>query len=295
MQNKEELLINEISNLREEIKTLKERRSSLALEIRRIKDEKKELIEEIKKARQRLKSVREELSKLKNERSKLVKQRKEKVRRMREIKSKLFSGKEVLNSSKKSKGLSVSKIRSRIDELEWKIITESLPLEVENEIVREISKLEGLLEKALETERLKAESKELRAELKGITIILSDLNGKIGKLSSGIEKVRENIGKLKSEVNRLQDEIELKNRLIREKVKELVNVSEKIESTYASYRKLQEELKNLRFRRKKELEEKIISRKREIALNKLRKGERLSFDDLKVLYNRDGEGKGGKE
>ena len=285
MENKEESLINEISGIREEIKSLKVRKAEIVDDIRELKAERRELIEKIKGLRERLKLVRDKLSKLKEERNELLNQRKETVKKIREIKSQLFPKREFLsNSGKKINNISIGKIKSRIDRLEWRIITESLPLEEENAIIKEISRLEALLEKALEAKKLKKEYSELRAELKSQIIILNDLNSKISSLSQTINNLRNEIGKLKEEINGIQDEIEERNKRVQERANELIQINDTLDKLYAKYRDLQEELKNLRIGRRKAIEAKIISGKKQVALKKLEKGERLTFEDLQALY-----------
>ena len=285
MENREEALINEISKLREEIKSLKERKAEIVNGIRELKAERRELIDRIKGLRERLRSVREKLSKLKEERSELISQQKENVKKIREIKSQLFPKREFLNNSGRINNISISKIKSRIDRLEWRIITESLTLEEENAIVKEISRLEVLLEKALEAKKLKKEYSELRAELKSLVIILNDLNNKISILSQAINGLRTEIGGLKEEINSTQSEIEERNKAVQERANELLQTNDSLDKLYSRYRKVQEELKNLRIGRKKALEAKIINGKKQLALRKLEKGKRLTFEDLQALYS----------
>ncbi len=285
MEDREEALINEISRIREEIKSLKVRKAEVVDDIRGLKAERRELIERIKGLRERLKSVREKLNELKEERNELINQRKETVKKIREIKSQLFPKREFLNNSgKKVNNISVARIKSRIDRLEWRIITESLPLEEENTIIKEISRLEALLEKALEARKLKKEYSELRAELKSQIIILNDLNSKISSLSQTINNLRNEIGGLKEGINGIQNEIEERNKAVQERANELLQINESLDKLYAKYRGLQEELKDLRIGRKKAVEAKIISGKKQVALKKLEKGERLTFEDLQALY-----------
>ena len=152
--SEEELIITELDELREGIRSLKEERITAADEIRSLKEERRELIEKIKGLREELNKVREVLKKLKEERQVLIEQRRETIRKIREIKSALFSKRELLNSLGNIDGVSAGRIRARIDRLEWRIITESRPLEEENRIIKEIARLESLLEKALEARKL---------------------------------------------------------------------------------------------------------------------------------------------
>ncbi|MCD6323947.1 MAG: hypothetical protein J7L55_02420 [Desulfurococcales archaeon] len=284
MASEEEVILNEISALREELKDLRERRAEVASEIRTLKQERRELIEKIKGLREELRAEREKLAKLKEERQKLIEERREAVKKIREIKSQLFSKRELLNNAGKVEGMSVAKIRARIDRLEWRIITESLPLEEENAIIREISRLESLLEKAVEARKLRNEYRELNAQLKSQIIILNDLNGKISELSIKINSVRERIGTLKEQVKALQESIEERNKAIQDRANELVELSGKLNEMYAKYREFQTRLRELRVGRKKAVEKEIIERKKEGAMKKLKEGKRLTLEDLKVLY-----------
>jgi uncharacterized coiled-coil DUF342 family protein len=155
----EEAILNEIGTLRDEIKTLRERRTQVAEEVRTLKGERRELIDKIKVLREELRRERERLAKLKEERGKLIEERRDLVKKIRDIKSSLFSKRELLNNVGKIEGISAAKIKARIDRLEWRIITESLPLEEENAIIKEISRLEALLEKAIEAKKMGEASK----------------------------------------------------------------------------------------------------------------------------------------
>lgn len=284
MSSEEEVIIKEIDTLREQIKSLKEERAQAADEIRTLKAERRELIDRIKGLKEELRKLREELSKLKEERASLIEERKEVVKRIREIKKELFSKRELMNNAGKINGIPAGKIRAKIDRLEWRIITESLPLEEENRIIKEIARLESLLEKSLEVKKLKNEYNELRAELKGQIIVLNDLSRKIGSLSEKINGIRERIGSLKQSISEIQAEIDERNEGIQERANALTEVSGKIGELIEKYREMQKKLREIRLGRKKAIEEAILNQKKQKVEEKLKKGQRLTFEDLQLLY-----------
>jgi uncharacterized coiled-coil DUF342 family protein len=286
----EEAILNEIGTLRDEIKTLRERRTQVAEEVRTLKGERRELIDKIKVLREELRRERERLAKLKEERGKLIEERRDLVKKIRDIKSSLFSKRELLNNVGKIEGISAAKIKARIDRLEWRIITESLPLEEENAIIKEISRLEALLEKAIEAKKLRNEYRELNAQLKSHIIILNDLNKKIGELSEEINSVRERIGTLKTQIAELQEGIEERNSQIQERAKELVELTNKLDERYSKYRDLQTRLKEIRLGRRKAVETELLEKKKEKAAQKLKEGKRLTLEELQALYGEIGEG-----
>ncbi|MEM2343590.1 MAG: hypothetical protein QW659_05855, partial [Sulfolobales archaeon] len=74
------------------------------------------------------------------------------------------------------------------------------------------------------------------------------------------------------------------NEEIRGLVQNLVNTASRINELRERYASLNQRLREVRLARIKQNEEKIVEEKRKLVEEKKRRGERLTLEDLRILY-----------
>ncbi|MEM1748600.1 MAG: hypothetical protein QXT83_03180, partial [Sulfolobales archaeon] len=165
----EEELIKQIQELRDELKSLEELKLSIRQKINELRNLKAKYLETIRTYRNRVEEIKKELNELEAKREEVVIKRRELISKLRDVKNEFFSKKREFNELSSFSKVSVDSIRKKIDSMEWRIITESLPLQEENRLIKEIGRLESTLNKALEAKKLSGELLELRAQISSLT------------------------------------------------------------------------------------------------------------------------------
>lgn len=256
-------LIQERRRLDEDIKLNKNR----AIEYRQKRDE---LNEEVKKLKEKKSKIFDQLNSIKEE-LKAVRAKDEEER-----KSKGNSGKG------KKKGISLKKLNSQITQLEKKIITETLDLKEENDIIQEIQKLELL-------------KSEMDVKTGG--------SGASKKLMKEISALKQEIGIISTEIQNLSEESQNYHVLMKEIFKEsdmkrdeLSNVKNDLTESKVIADEFHNKFKTLGARKPrrmsrsagaqihKKMKKQIQEATLQDALDKKKKGKKLNIFEARALF-----------
>ncbi|MCE4614123.1 MAG: hypothetical protein F7B60_01150 [Desulfurococcales archaeon] len=276
-------MLNKITELRQKLKEIIEHRSILIDEIkierrkrRELLDRRRELIEELKKLREEKNKLFEELNKQKEKRNELSKMLHDKIDELKKFKEQ-FKDDSIMR-------VSISSIQRRIQQLEWKQQTQVLSSQEENEIVRRIMELEELLEKAREAKKLKTQFISIKAELAKIRVELKDTTAKLREIRENIGKVKERISGLSSDVNDLNKQIDIMTEDIEEKSKNIEGLSKERTQLKSQLKILNEQLRAVRMGEDAKKVEEFVEERRKQVMDKMKKGERLTLEEMKILY-----------
>jgi len=180
--------------------------------------------------------------------------------------------------------ISISSIKKKIDQLEWKIMTTPMDLETENEIIKEIARLERILSSAQAARQVKQELIEFKAEIARLRVEISDVareleevRGKIRDIATRKQSLREEINKISNEINKLSEEI----KGLQEKIDK---INKEIDIRKSELKDLYSKLSEIRSMRRKAREEAALKEIKKRAEDKLRMGERLTLEELRALY-----------
>jgi len=235
----------------------------LRLEVKGLKDKRDALNEEVK----RLKSLRNEAKGRYREKILRIQDLRQ---RLREIKAKRPSR-------------SAQDLEMEIKEIDWRIQTNPLPLDEEKRLVEQVRSLESQLKIQMEIKSLGDEIAGLKNDMKSLEAEISTHHEKVLNIAkqsqeahlSVIEKL-DKIRDLKAEA----DEMHKKYLESREKVRELHSRYKEILDQVRSLKKvIREKEEKEKAKRLSELRKKVEKE----ALDKLRRGEKLTFEEFKVL------------
>jgi len=148
-QKKLEELTNEITLVRSEIRSLKNERIEIIGELKDLRSERRKLINEFRELKERYNILNSKRKELVEKVRSLRKERREKLGQMKAILNLMDKKRRNLNILAKEVRIPISAIRKEIERLEWIQQTRPLTIEEENRIIREIARLEELLDKAL--------------------------------------------------------------------------------------------------------------------------------------------------
>jgi len=280
----EEELLKLAEEYREKIVSIKEQRRQLVEENRKLRAQRRQLIEEKRQLTSRLQEVRkkrnelmEQLRQLKAERDK-VREELEKKREQLQLARKLAEKEGDLAK------LSLKRLQRRLEELEWKQMTSILSSEAERRIVEEIGRLEELIERVRRAKQQVLSIMELEAEVKALRLKSRDLTQRING-------VRESIGEAKREIQSLVERIEEYNKKIdalSEEINErsaiLDDLSKQLDLLYTVYREIMVKVRELKLARQYRLSLEELERRRKEVMEKYKRGEPLSLQELRILY-----------
>ncbi len=281
-----------LSSIREELDSLLEEREKLREELRIIRTTIASRIETVRAIRNELRSLREQLNTLRNELENLRTKRNElrdllqKLRvRSRELYQALRTGYRIPGNP--------DELRRRVEELEWRLITTpNLSLEEEKQIVQEIAFLEHRLAQYIRSQRALS---EYSREYENVVAEANSVRNEIIKLSKHMNELRKQIGELKRRREELRKQLEvIINDLqeLKKKRRELKNSLQDINSKMAKlrqqYREILAQLRKLSEESEVEKSRKILEVKRKRALEKMRRGERLTLEELYLLLGASG-------
>ena len=280
----EKEILERITELREEIKRLKERRYALIEEVRRLRQERRSLIDRARQLRETLRSLRERRRKLVEEVRGLRQERRQLLEKIRSVVSELDQQRRIAAELRPLARRSINAIRRRIEELEWRQQTQVLTPEQEKEIIDEITRLEALLEKTMEARQVLQSLAEKRAELMGLRLQLRSYGEEIRKRSAEISRIDERIDAVRKELDELSPRIDELSKKIEELSGEIDRLREEINARVEELRRLSEQLRGIRSGRERQRLVQIYAEKRRAVEEKLRRGEPLTLEELRLLY-----------
>ncbi|MBS7621198.1 hypothetical protein KEJ32_03685, partial [Candidatus Bathyarchaeota archaeon] len=166
---------------------------------------------------------------------------------------------------------------------EWKIQTTPLSLSEEKKLVEQVRELESQINVHRKIEQLNREKIELKAELKALQARVELYHRTIMEGAEKSRQIHAEMQKKVEEAKKIKGEADNFHRLYlqtREKVKALQKEMVKILDEIKSFR---EEISAEEEKRRKEAEEKLLESVEKQAFEKLRRGEKLTWEEFKVL------------
>ncbi|BBD72657.1 hypothetical protein HS1genome_1046 [Sulfodiicoccus acidiphilus] len=230
--------------------------------------------ETIDKIRENMKGKLDELQSLKAKKEELLNE----LNQMREALK--------VDDKAKTEGVSnLAAIQRRIRELEWQVQTNSLDIEEEKRLVKRIEELRKKENELKKYAKLKEKYKEGRAQLLAKKVELSTVRSKMTEIVGELKIQRELLEKKKAERDAIVNQIiELKKRIeelsamidklgndVSEKQKELgsaIEMSRRGSQTWS-----------------RQEEQRIMEKKKEEVKEKMKKTNRLSFHEFRILYD----------
>ncbi|RJS84659.1 hypothetical protein CW706_03480 [Candidatus Bathyarchaeota archaeon] len=202
----------------------------------------------------------------------------EKIRRLREERKRVS-----INKPRRSR----SHLDREIEKIEWKIQTEPLPLNVEKELISRVKVLESQLEVYRRIEKLNAKIAEIRGKMYEIGRRISNYRSRISKKAAESQEFHLKMLKEIERIKELEEEA-------KENHQRYLEYKEKTKALSLEIKKLLDEAKTIREKieetekKERERKEKILQRQLvENALKKIKRGEKITFDEFKILLEKD--------
>ena len=276
--------VQKIEELSQRLSGLKEQRNKLNAEAR-------EWAEKRNKLNEQFKSLRVEAFELKNERDKLNETVKE-LKQQRDLARAEFRGKieeirkinqEIKAVAKKRPSRSVQDLQKEFDSVEWKIQTSSLSLKEEKELVEQVKQLEAQLNVYRRLDHLNQKIIELKGELEVLETKSRLFHEKLTETAPKSQQIHEKMlekidssKKLKTEADSLHEQFLQTREKAKPFQEEILEISNQIG-------RLKEEIQREEDKEKKKTEEALLEKLEKQAREKLRRGEKLTWEEFQLL------------
>uniref|UniRef100_A0A7C2VLN7 Uncharacterized protein n=1 Tax=Ignisphaera aggregans TaxID=334771 RepID=A0A7C2VLN7_9CREN len=290
IESMENELQSKLGSIREELQKLILERDSIRSELRITRDKINEEITKLRKLKEDMRKSRDELNNLYSSLQTLKKEIasiREKLRNLTEQRRKLLS--EIKKRTAIRNEESIDSIKEEIERLEWKLITTpNLDLDEEKKIVERIAALEKKLKELTLIQKDSYESYHKYEELSSeIDRLRNELKSKIDTAN----RIRESIAQLKELRNNMKKDIETIVKTLSELKKQREELKSRLQAVVSSITSKSEEYRNImkELNRLKELQESrklnaFVNRKKEDVKKKLERGERVSFNELYLMF-----------
>ena len=270
-----------VEELRQKLTALKEEKKRIDSEARELTWKRDEINSRIK----RLKTEVVELKRLRDEVNAEVKRLKEqkneiKMERARKIKEIKKIQTEIKNLMAKKPKKEAAVLQREIKAMEWKIQTIPLSLQEEKQLVEKVKQLETQLNIHIKIEQLNQKKLELTAELRALEARAKSLHEKMMKEVDKSRKTHEEMLKRLEEVRNLKKEAENVHRMFLQAIDQAKSVREEIE-------KIAEKIASIEAEERRKSEENLLENIAKQALEKLKRGEKLTWEEFKILAEQD--------
>jgi len=273
-----------IEELNRRLASLKEGLDKLNLEARGWAEKRNSIHEQIKALRTKVAGLKEKRDEL-NERVRELKNLRDQARaERREKHNQILKLKEKLRRLTEKKPIrSMHDVESEIERLEWQIQTTSLPVREEKVLIDQVRALETQLSTHKQIRELDEDLLELRAEEKALETKARLHHERLSELAKQSQSFHEKMIEILSEIHALRAEadnahqkyVEIKQQAqpLHQERAELLRQTNSIKQ---EFRQAEEEKQ---LKRQQELRKELVEK----ALEKLKRGEKLSWEEFKVL------------
>ncbi|MEM2110416.1 MAG: hypothetical protein QXX08_00870 [Candidatus Bathyarchaeia archaeon] len=276
-----------VEELYQELHLLKAERSRQNKESLQWAEKRNILHEKIKKLRTEAKNLKEkrdalndEVQHLKSLRERIRKEHYEKTDNLQRLRQKMRE------TQTKTLRRNAQSLEKEIEMIEWRIQTNSLSLDEEKKLVEQVKNLEKQLEFYRNTKNKKNEVQALEDEVKRLKVKISSYRDKIAELAVQSQKFHLKMLEYYEEMKELKAEADTMH-------KKYLESREKAQMFHSRYKEVLNQISSLKKAiREKEGEERakkiadlrILLEKE--ALDKLKRGEKLTFEEFKILAER---------
>ncbi len=246
---KRDILHGEIRNLRTEIGGLREKRDKL-----------NEKVQELKGLREKAKLEREE-----------------KYKRILKIQAKI----EV--SQKKKASRSMKDVKKEIENLEWKIQTTAYTLEQEKQLINEVSALEAQLAIHEHIQDLEKTLIELQAQQRALQTKTKTYHEKLSELAEQSQKFHQQMLETSERAHSLQVEADESHRKYIEVKQQARDLNQKCRELVDNIRTLRKGIHEVEEKKRVKREKELLKQLEAKAMEKLKRGEKLTWEEFKAL------------
>jgi len=276
-------LYHELENLRDSSSGKKREITELRKEIETIVRDRDQLNDEVKIVADEIKALRSKRDSL-NAKVKELKLKRDELRvaatKKRQTLSQLLE--QAQHASEKVQG-NMADLMKQITRLEWQIQTSSLAPKAERSIIGRIAELEVHLAKHKELKNVKDRLLKLRVEVGALRIQAQSTHEELTHLAEESEQVHNEMQEKVRVLSEKKKEADSKHTAFLEKSKQRIETIVSLKSNIARMDQIRTQIGDIKTSTRSDKAEKVKSKYREAAEEKMRTGGKLSFEEFQAL------------
>ena len=280
----------EIARIDSQLSALREQVNSAGADTKGQVEKRDKLNEKFKKLRQEIREFKTERDNL-NEKVKALKQQRDEARakikaQIEQIKA---HNEKIAELTEKTPRENRRELQKEFDDIEWKIQTTPLDMQEEKRLMERVKQLETRLSVYKKIDQHIKQISELRKELEPIEAYADAVHKELTAMAERSQDIHAKMMAKIEESKGVKSEADsLHNAYIQER-EQMRPLREEIKKLTAQKRKLQDTVREEDAKRKKGLEQALKEKLGSQAKDKLERGEKLSWDEFRLLDKGDSE------
>jgi uncharacterized coiled-coil DUF342 family protein len=275
---------NQIEDLNQELIPLKEERNNLNLQAKKWAEKRNGLHEKVKDLRKDASKIKEkrdnlntQVQELKNLRDQLRSKISEKHEKIVELQNRIND----LND-KKPEG-NILQVEKEIKKIDWKIQTTSLPLKEEQELVNQVRQLETQLINQKQIQKVKDKLYVLKTQERSFRNEARTIHGKLAEIAEQSQKFHSQMISILESAREFQVEADSAHQKYIEARQQAQQHHQKCVELIEKIKKIEDELKKNADKKLAERQTELKKELEERALMKLKRGEKLVWEEFQIL------------
>jgi uncharacterized coiled-coil DUF342 family protein len=196
---------------------------------------------------------------------------------------------EIKTLSGKKPQKSPNALKKELEDIEWKIQTTPLDLQEERRLVEHAGRLETQLNTYRKLEQLKQKSIELKAEIKALETEGNLYHEKLEENARKSQEIHKKMLEKISESKKTKSEADALHKLLLHSRERARIIQGEIANLLNELLRLKKETRDEEEKKKKISEEALRNKLEEEAREKLKRGEKLSWEEFQLLAHREDE------
>jgi uncharacterized coiled-coil DUF342 family protein len=282
---------NKIEWINQQFATLREQITNTHAEIQKHVEKRNKLNEQLKKLRLGIHELKNERDGL-NAEVKTLKQLRDKQRaKIRATVDELkVHNQKITELKKKTPRASRRELQREFEDIEWKIQTSMLDMQEEKRLVENVKQLETHLNTYKKIDVHAKKIAELREELESLEAVAESAHQELTKRAERSQHIHAKMIVKISESENIKGEADSLHSVYVQAKEQIKPLHEEFKRIAENRKKLQDAIREEENRKKKKTE-KVLKKKLEIQVrNKLQRGEKLSWNEFKLLSEDETEG-----
>lgn len=279
----------DLEALSQKIDSLAGQRLDMINEYKRLDQRRREIRKQIREFTEKINADRKALDSYYEDLTSYKASRREVLSKIREMKTKSAEVEKVLKEFEKNAPKGGEALHDRLKKAEWKLQTERLSRDEEKQLVAVVRDLEKKLKVWKKADTTKQEHTKVIDQIRALKSKLDEMNKFRAEKDPEVKAQHERVATMLNQRHQLFQEIETINNTLMDLDANITKATGELDVLRTQRRSMLEGRKVRDYETNKARTRQIVDRARDDARKKYEQGEKLSLDELKLVFGDDNE------
>ena len=279
----------DLEALSQKIDALASQRLEMINEYKRLDQRRRDIRKEIREFTEKINVDRKSLDEYYEHMTTFKANRRDLLSKIRDVKSKSTEVEKVLNEYEKNIPKGGEALNERLKKVEWRLQTERLSRDEEKQLVAIVKDLEKKLKAWKKAYSTKQEHTKLMDQIKGLKSKLDEMNRFKTESDPEVKARHERVATMLNQRHQLFQEIENINNTLIELDGKITNATNELDVMRGQRRSQLDGKRSRDYETNKAKTRQLVNQARDDARKKYELGEKLSLDELKLVFGDDNE------